>query len=310
MRILLDRLLFALPSPPSRSSLVRGGLYLLFGIVLYACFFGLLYLRENIAENLRRVAQGVPGFRVTMSRPDISLFPPAVDIASLSAHAQNAAEPLTFRNIRARLTVFPPGIAILADIAGGELSAAVSPSSLWNPESFDIQGALSEVLVAPLLAPFMGKNSLLQIRNGKLTGEASLTVPLRDGKPVPLAGDGNVTLRLKSGEANLGLPILQQPRLDNLEGTLETGWSKDKLDLRRLELRNPILAYTVQGVVALSPNDPPASRMDLQSVLRISPDQLQQELIPQRTLQSIKATGEVRTRLRGTFRSPSLDVQP
>ena len=46
MRTLLDRLLFALPSPPSRASLVRGGLYLLFGLLLYGLFLGVLYMRE------------------------------------------------------------------------------------------------------------------------------------------------------------------------------------------------------------------------------------------------------------------------
>ena len=46
MRTLLDRLLFALPSPPSRASLVRGGLYLLFGLLLYGLFLGVLYVRE------------------------------------------------------------------------------------------------------------------------------------------------------------------------------------------------------------------------------------------------------------------------
>ncbi len=310
MRILLDRLLFALPSPPSRATLVRGGLYLLFGAALYACFFGLLYLREGVAEDLRRAAQSAPGLRVAMSKPEVSLFPPAVDIASLSVQPQQAAEALAFRNVRARLTVFPPGIAVLADAYGGELAANVSPSSLWKPEAFDVQATLSEVLAAPLLAPFVGKKSFVQLHSGKLDGEASLSVPVRNGKPVPLAGDGSVTLRLKGGLAELGLPILKQPRLDKLVGKLETRWSKNKLDVRQVELRNPTLACTVQGTVALSPNDPPASRMDLQSALRISPDQLQQELIPQRTLQSIKDTGEVRTRLRGTFRSPSLDVQP
>ena len=48
MRTLLDRLLFALPSPPSRASLVRGGLYLLFGLLLYGLFLGVLYMRELI----------------------------------------------------------------------------------------------------------------------------------------------------------------------------------------------------------------------------------------------------------------------
>ena len=46
MRTLLDRLLFALPSLPSRASLVRGGLYLLFGLLLYGLFLGVLYMRE------------------------------------------------------------------------------------------------------------------------------------------------------------------------------------------------------------------------------------------------------------------------
>lgn len=55
MRTLLDRLLFALPSPPSRASLVRGGSYLLFGLLLYGPgFLGVLYMRELGVVGLRQ----------------------------------------------------------------------------------------------------------------------------------------------------------------------------------------------------------------------------------------------------------------
>ncbi len=50
--------------------------------------------------------------------------------------------------------------------------------------------------------------------------------------------------------------------------------------------------------------------MDIETVLRVPPERLRQELVPERTLQSIKDKGEVRARVRGTFRRPSLDVQP
>ena len=174
MRTLLDRLLFALPSPPSRASLVRGGLYLLFGLLLYGLFLGVLYMRELGVVGLRQWCGRLPGVQVSMSRPEMSFFPPALEIADLTVQPPNASEPLAFRNVRAGLTVFPLGISLDADIAGGELNATVIPSSLWNPERLAVRSSLSGVGIEPLLRPFMGKTSLVQIRSGKLEGSATL----------------------------------------------------------------------------------------------------------------------------------------
>ena len=165
MRTLLDRLLFALPSPPSRASLVRGGLYLLFGLLLYGLFLGVLYMRELGVVGLRQWCGRLPGVQVSMSRPEMSFFPPALEIADLTVQPPNASEPLAFRNVRAGLTVFPLGISLDADIAGGGLAATVTPSSLWNPERLAVRSSLSGVGIELLLRPFMGKTSLVQIRS-------------------------------------------------------------------------------------------------------------------------------------------------
>ena len=199
MRTLLDRLLFALPSPPSRASLVRGGLYLLFGLLLYGLFLGVLYMRELGVVGLRQWCGRLPGVQVSMSRPEMSFFPPALEIADLTVQPPNASEPLAFRNVRAGLTVFPLGISLDADIAGGELNATVIPSSLWNPERLAVRSSRSGVGIEPLLRPFMGKTSLVQIRSGKLDGSATLDLPLLNGRPEPLAGEGSLNLSLRGG---------------------------------------------------------------------------------------------------------------
>ena len=310
MRTLLDRLLFALPSPPSRASLVRGGLYLLFGLLLYGLFLGVLYMRELGVVGLRQWCGRLPGVQVSMSRPEMSFFPPALEIADLTVQPPNASEPLAFRNVRAGLTVFPLGISLDADIAGGGLAATVTPSSLWNPERLAVWSSLSGVGIEPLLRPFMGKTSLVQIRSGKLEGSATLDLPLLNGRPEPLAGEGSLNLSLRGGLADLSLPMLKSSRLDKLEGTVETGWKRDWLTLHQLAVRSPMLACTVQGQVTLVPRDLPASRMDVQSALRIPLEQVREELMPERTLQSLKDKGEVRVRIRDTFRRPSFDVQP
>ena len=83
MRTLLDRLLFALPSPPSRASLVRGGLYLLFGLLLYGLFLGVLYMRELGVVGLRQWCGRLPGVQVSMSRPEMSFRTPSLLIPHL-----------------------------------------------------------------------------------------------------------------------------------------------------------------------------------------------------------------------------------
>ena len=301
MRTLLDRLLFALPSPPSRASLVRGGLYLLFGLLLYGLFLGTLYMRELSVVGLRQWCGRLPGVQVNMSRPEMSFFPPALEIADLTVQPPNASEPLAFRNV-------PLGISLDADIAGGGLDATVIPSSLWNPERLAVRSSLSGVGIEPLLRPFMGKTSLVQIRSGKLDGSATLDLPLLNGRPEPLAGEGSLNLSLRGGVADLSLPMLKSSRLDKLEGTVETVWKKDRLTLHQIAVRSPMLACIIQGQIV--PRDLPASRMDVQSALRIPLEQVREELMPERTLQSLKDKGEVRVRIRDTFRRPSFDVQP
>ena len=156
----------------------------------------------------------------------------------------------------------------------------------------------------------MGKTSLVQIRSGKLDGSATLDLPLLNGRPEPLAGEGSLNLSMCGGVADLSLPMLKGSRLDKLEGAVETGWKKERLTLHQLAVRSPMLACTVQGQVTLVPRDLPASRMDVQSALRIPLEQVREELMPERTLQSLKDKGEVRVRIRDTFRRPSFDVQP
>lgn len=309
MRAFLDRLLFALPTP-SRAGLVRSGLYLLFGLALYGLFLGVLYAREFGEVRLRRWCETLPGVTVTMSRPRLSFLPPALEVDALAVLPRNAAEPLAFRNVRAGLTVFPLGATLEADVAGGGLTAAVIPSALMSPDRLDVSAALDGALAEPLLRPFVAPKGLVQVRSGKLSGTVVLTLPLQNGRPAPALSDGTLDLALRGAVVDLGLPMLKASRLDKLDGKLETGWKKDRLSLRQLELRSPVIACAAQGQVTFVPKDPSASRMDIQAVLRVPPEQLRQELVPERTLRSFKNNGEVRLRLSDTFRRPSLDVQP
>lgn len=310
IRSFLDRFLFMLPPPPSRASLVRGGLYFLFGLLLYVLFLGMLYARELGAVGLRQWCERLPGVQVSMSRPDVSFLPPSLTVADLTVQPPNASEPLVFHNIRARLTVFPPGLSIDADVAGGGLAATVAPSSIWSPERLAVRATLSGIGVEPLLRPFTGKAALIQVRGGKLDGTATLGLPLLNGRPEPLAGEGSLDLSLRGAVADLGVPMLKGSRLDTMEGKLEASWKKDRLTLHQIIVRSPMLTCTVQGQITLVPRDLPASRMDVQSALRVPPEQLREELMPERTLQSLKDKGEVRVRIRDTFRRPSFDVQP
>ena len=148
-----------------------GGSISCLGLLLYGLFLGVLYMRELGVVGLRQWCGRLPGVQVSMSRPEMSFFPPALEIADLTVQPPNASEPLAFRNVRAGLTVFPLGISLDADIAGGGLAATVTPSSLWNPERLVVWSSLSGVGIEPLLRPFMGK------RLSSRYGAASWRVP-------------------------------------------------------------------------------------------------------------------------------------
>lgn len=310
MRAFVDRLLFSLPSP-SRASLARGAGYLIFGLLLYGLFLGGFMARDMATAGLERWCAGLSAVRVRLSAPRLSFFPPALEADALAVQPRGAASPIALRRVRARLTFFPLGLAVNASVAGGTLQGTAIPSSVWKPERFDIRADLAGAGAEALLQAFgAAGGTLAEVRGGTLDGSASLVLPLQKGLPAPAAGEGELRLALRGAAADLRLPMLAFSRVDALEGDLETEWKKERVSLRRLELRSPLVTCSAQGQITLAPRDLPASRMDMETLLRIPPERLRQELVPERTLQSIKAKGEVCARLRGTFRRPSLDVQP
>lgn len=310
MRAFVDRLLFSLPSP-SRASLVRGTGYLLFGLLLYGLFLGGFMARDMATAGLERWCANLNTVRVRLSAPRLSFLPPALEADALIVQPPAAASALTLRRVRARLTLFPLGLAVSASVAGGTLQGTVLPSSVWNPDRLDIRAELAGAGAEALLQAFgTAGGTLAEVRGGTLDGSASLILPLQKGLPAPTAGEGELRLALRGATADLRLPMLAFNRVEALEGDLETEWKKERVSLRRIELRSPLVACSAQGQITLAPRDLPSSRMDIETVLRVPPERLRQELVPERTLQSIKDKGEVRVRVRGTFRRPSLDVQP
>ena len=71
-----------------------------------------------------------------------------------------------------------------------------------------------------------------------------------------------------------------------------------------------MLACTVQGRSPSFHAISPASRMDVQSALLIPLEQVREELMPERTLQSLKDKGEVRGTYPGYLPTSSFDVSP
>lgn len=306
MRALADGL-FSL----SRASLRRAGLYLLFGLALYGVFLGGFMVRDMAVSGLRRWCESLPAAPVRLSEPRLSFLPPALVADRLTVRPPGAATAVVLRHVRAGLSFFPFGLSLTADLAGGTLGVKLTPSSLWSPERLDVEAALAGAGAEALLRPLGNdRGGLARLRGGTLDGSAAWSLPLRNGRPDPLAGEGELRLVLRDAAADVNLPMLAFNRLDKLEGNMETKWKKDRLTLTALDVRSPLLACAVQGQMTLSPGNPSAGRMDLQSVLRIPADRLRQELVPERTLQSIKNKGEVRVRVRGTVGRPSFDVQP
>ena len=306
MRGLLDRMQCMLPS---RAGIVRYGLYFAFGLALYALFLGLFHFRGRCEAELRRMAESQQVIRMSMSRPQMSFFPPSLSIASLSVQPRTAVEPILLNGIRVRLTVFPPGAALSAGVAGGRLAATVIPSSVRNPEHISVGATVSGADAAELLRSFTEKGSPVSLGKGSLEGRAAADIPLKNGRPDMGSGSGQMSLRLHDGTLESALPLLKTGRLEQLAGTLDGSWKREKMDVKTFELRNASVAVDMKGVVTLA-NDPSLSRMDMQAVLRADPDVLQQGLIPGPALQVFRDKGELRFRLHETFRRPAFDVQP
>lgn len=303
MHPLLDRLLFTLP-PLSRATLKRGGLYALFGLILYGLFLGLLCGQEQLLVFLEQRLRQLPAVRVEMSRPELSFLSLQIDSARVGP--RNAASGLVLRHIHVRPTVFPPGLLLNANIGTGTLRVTAAPASLWEPQHITVHADMTAVPFEEVLSATGFSSPLARIRGGALDGVLEAALPLSGRIP----SDGKASLNVRGATLEHTLPMLVPPRLEGLTGGLELELKQNRLDLRRAEIRNSVLACTLLGQADISPTDPLGSRMDMTSTLRLPLEQIRQELMPQRTLNALRKDGEVRLRIRETFRRPSLDVQP
>lgn len=210
MRALMDGLC-SLP----RASLRRAGLYVLFGLALYGVFLGGFMVRDMAVDGLRRWCESLPMPQVRLSEPRFSFLPPALVVDEAAVRTPGADAPVVLRRVRTGLSLFPFGLSLTADLAGGALGVHVVPSSLWNPERLDVEATLTGAGAEALLLPFGNdKGGLARLRGGALDGGATLSLPLRKGRPDPLSTEGELRLALRDAAADVNLPMLAFKRLD------------------------------------------------------------------------------------------------
>lgn len=292
---------------PRKTKIHLAGCVLCF-VVFYAIFYALLYGQTQADFYSTRLVQQAKAHDIHMTQPIIQFFPPNISIDSIQLTGKGNA-PLTLHNIIIDVNIFSASGTVKAQLLGGNLEGTVEASSLFSPEHLQID-MRCDALALPELASFAGlqQGSLIRILTGTLEGRLQADIPLNDRGFQLGASKGSLTLRMQQGAVSHGVPLLVAEKLENLEGNVELTWENRDVSLERLLISNHNLTINLDGQIVLNLVKPLDSTIAMKALVRMPLEQVRQELVPPRTLQSLQKNQQVRMRITKTLRSPLVNV--
>ncbi len=282
-------------------------IYVFIFVLFYVASCFVLYLNERMWRLFYDYVDVMSRDGFYFSAIETQSVPMKLKIGSMHVNISHDDLPVELTDIVIRVGVFPVRLDFQAKVLGGRARGDVQPSSLAKGEPCLVR-LEAEGLAPQELFRLAGKTHFATVLAGRINGTLAATFPL--SIPVdPAASEGSVRLHLEGCDVNLASPMLMEPQLEHLDGSLVLDWNKGRLTVQEFFLRNVDLNASATGQAALRFDRLLDSKLDMEAVLRIQLSKLRQELLPQRTLVALKTKNEVRLRVRGTPSAPQLEVQ-
>lgn len=273
-----------------------------FTLLLFCLFLGLFHCeRSGVEYILSRLGRSAA---ITAERPELSLFPPRLRLASLTLKDTRGRFPAATLH-RPVLSLglkgfFPPrpALNVNAELGKGDLRMTVACRSFsdWTPETAVF--ALSGTEAADLGITFPGG----KMEGGRISiqGEYGLSA----GSPF---GTGRAQLTLEQGALDLPFPDPALRFIRNVAGRAEVQWQKNQLDLTSAAFGNDALSLSGGGAVALRGQNMENSVLNVRFALRKAPGTPDiPELYP--ALARLNAGQAVTLEIGGTLNRPSVTV--
>ena len=283
---------------PSLRHVVYVLLFLCSWALFFAYGYGYRLLEAKFVDVLNKsAAQGIQ-----VGSPVLEGLIPELSARSVALHLENVD--LVLEEVRVVPSLFPLSFSLTCRVAGGTLSATLTPASMLAPFPCQVQGALTNLSLPELLSSL--RNALpVRIEAGRIDVQADLSVTRSTRRLDALAG--SVSLTLTEGKLQHDLPIVRVRELAPVRGRAAIRLVGGNVNMETLSVEADDMALEASG--RLRPGRQlKQTRLDVRAMLTVPKTRVELELLPPRTRQQIEQHGRVSVRLGGTAGSPSLSL--
>ena len=238
--------------------------YILFTVIMFGLFLGFFSFKHSGATALvGRLRQLAP---VSLEQPELVLFPPGLNMASLTLRLPNNA--LTVNSPRARLGLaglLPPrcSLGLEGSIGKGALGLDMESAALTTfiPRLVTLRLDGLDPAEAGITLP------LIVMERGRLYGQ--IQVVFADGTRIE---SGTAQLRLENAKLDLPFPDPALRYMDGVSGLAHVRWEKEQANIAEVSLRNDVLTLEGGGLVRLNLANPALSALDIRLSLSKNPE--------------------------------------
>lgn len=293
---------------PTRSGVLKGGGYFLFGVVVFAVVFAAKFAVRQADEYARTAVANLQGVIIEFPYLEPQLFPPSVTLDYLRIKDRKTKKQiLAMKDVDLRISMLPllmgkGSVSVTSRMFGGLVDATVSTGALFNTDwiSADIVLDMVELQRIPQVKGY----------DKTLKGFASLTTSFEGKWRSPGGMSGDLYANLAQLDMENRFPVIKGPRLKGFRVDLDCSLEDDVLTVRDFDLKdNGGISLKSDGTIVLAMNNFNKSQLKMQGRFIGPPNRVATSVLAPKAVEMMKKKQAVPVSILGTMGRPDIKIK-
>lgn len=293
---------------PTRSGLLRGLGYFLFGAIVFVVVFASKYSVRHADEFARKITADIQPVKVEFSYLAPTLFPPRATLDYVRITDRKTKQPiLLMKDVDLRLSVLPllmgkGSFSIKSRMFGGVVDASFSTGTLFNTDwiSGDVSLEMVELQTIPQIKGY----------DKTLKGFASLEASFEGKWGTPQGMEADLYANLAQLDMENRFPIIKGARLKGFRVDLDCSLADGVITVRDFDLKDSAgISLKSDGTISLAANNFNKSLLKMQGKFIGPPNRVAMSVLDPKAAQMLKKKQAVPVNILGTVGRPNIKMK-
>lgn len=277
--------------------------FLLF-LLFYLCIYAVFHAKKEAETKIQQLIVLLEKNNIYIDNPQIKLLFPEIKFDALS---HRMFPDFTIEDGRINLSLWNKEIDITGKLAEGTINAKIKLDALFSPTAANITSLLEHIDLKNFSRAFP-MQTILQVNEGIADMNIALDLPLQNFMPQLSGMKGTIKSSINNASLTNYIPIINKSAISDLKFVLDLQIDKTNMPYCNISLHSDILSAEITGSAALNYTNFMQSNLNLNTIVKIDKNNINQELTPQNTLNSILKKNEVRMKITGPIKSVKVNV--